>query len=372
MNRPPRIVLIDDNESELRPLSDIVQRAGASCEVRSPDDIDEALLVRADLVVVDHTLDDWVQSLPTEHISRIPLNGVALAAVLRQRALRLHELQHKEFPPTGFALITGLPDTLGPIPSERRPHVISRLNNVEWFWEKKTEAGQLASQMISLARAIVTLPEWIGTPLGTIDALTAYLGVPGNEPLSARFADAIQRCRPPIHHLAKRSHGLVILRWLLHRILPHTAFLVDQLHLAARLGITVESLSGALLVESAASTMLRNLQYAGPLADFDGPRWWRDGVEQCLWDITNGQSANRDAVLSALNDRGMSKLDRVSVMRPVVTVNPDLRHENTFSSFDDVLPLQLDDWPSYAEPAYIRKNELEQHPEMKMYIARDA
>jgi len=34
----------------------------------------------------------------------------------------------------------------------------------------------------------------------------------------------------------------------------------------------------------------------------------------------------------------------------------------------DVRPLQLDDWPSYAEPAYARIAEIEAHEEMRMYV----
>jgi len=363
----PRIMFVDDNTEDLEALSGLVKSHGrATSLVLPPGDIHPDDLRNADLVVVDYTLDQWIERLPEAQISVRPLNGVALAAVLRE-----HANASPHFPPTGFALITGKANYAGPLPAERRPHVISRLTNVEWFFEKANDSADTAQKTVSLANAIRSLPESVPQHLGTIDALVDYLGA-GSSGLCERYRDAVERCRPPIHHLAERSHGLVVLRWLLHRILPHAAFLLDTFHLAARLGVSPDSLQAELGRNSATESLLGGCTYNGPLRDFDGPRWWRDGIEQLLWEITQGNSANPGAVFQALQAKGCARLEPASVIRPVLTLDHMLRRETGFTSRDDAIPLHLDDWPSYAEPAYARSETIEEHPEMKMYVPGNA
>lgn len=363
----PTIVFVDDNTEELGPLSKLVQVDGrASSKVLSPADVDLDELVKADLVVVDYTLDDWIDnvSIPEDQISLRPLNGVALAAVLRE-----HAAKQKEYPPTGFALITGRPEAFATLPAEHRPHVISRLSNVEWLFAKQADQGSTANQIVSLASAIRSLPKSVGDKLRTMDGLLTYLGVRKGR-LHERYRDAVERCRPPIHLLAQRSHGLAILRWLLHRILPHTAFLFDTFHLAARLSVSPDSLEHELAKkDSPTSSLLSQYLYGGPLSDFDGKRWWRDGIEQLLWDITRGNSANVEAVRSALDIRECTELEAIDIIRPVATLDSALNREDKLSSRDDAVKLQLDDWPGYAEPPYARRETINEHLEMKMYIA---
>lgn len=355
----PLVLLVDDEPSELGPHVKLLQKAGASSEVLAPDEIDEGHLKGADLVVVDYTLDNWQRSVDRDKLALWPANGIALAAILRE--------QSRDFPPTGYALISGKPDVFGHVPSERRPHIISRLSNLEWFFEKK-QAADAVSKMISLASAIRSLPENVQKGMGTVDKLLDFLGIPADHRLRERYHGAVERCRPPIHHLAERSHGLVVLRWLLHRIIPHTCFLVDSLQLAARLRVTSVSLMAALKGKNRLSSALNKLAYTGPLADFDGQRWWRDGLEQWLWDNTDGQSSGAEAVFKFVS--GLSKDVRSTpIDRPVVTVGPDFQRQNAFSARDAVVPLKLDDWPDYAEPAYATKKTLDEHPEMRMFVA---
>jgi len=114
--------------------------------------------------------------------------------------------------------------------------------------------------------------------------------------------------------------------------------------------------------------LLSPCRYRGPLSDFDGPRWWRDGIEQLLWDTTEGESAEPEAVFRALAALNCAaNLEKTTVVRPVATLDHLLNRESEFASRDEVVPLHLDDWPSYAEPAYARKETIENHPEMRMY-----
>jgi hypothetical protein len=362
----PNVILVDDKTEELRPLAEVVAGKGATrCRVLAPDDISNQDLQSADLVIVDFTLDEWLGSVSPEPISLRPPNGIALAALFRQ-----YSDESKKAPPTGYALITGKGEALGPLPHERRPHVISRLNNLEWFFEKQARAEDNARQIIELSKAIQSLPKDVKQELREVNALVKFLGVQGTDPLFERYCDSVSRCRPPIHHLSERSHGLVIIRWLLHRILPHTCFLFDWLHLSARLRVKPESMKKCLSEENPLAKALDTVKYLGPLANFDGPRWWRSGVEQWLWDGTNGESANDPAVLDYLRSLGCKHLTVTGLTSPVVTVDRELLEEQSLSSYQDVIPLRLDDWPDYAEPAYAKKETLEQNPDMKMFVAR--
>ncbi|MCA9037621.1 MAG: hypothetical protein KDA91_20950 [Planctomycetaceae bacterium] len=362
----PTVVFIDDHEEELKPLAELVSNAGmAGCKVDSPEDVDAELLEHADLVIVDYTLDDWIGNVDVNQLSLKPVNGVALASVLREH-YRTEPLRHA--PPTGFALITGKPDAISTSPGERRPHVVARLSNLEWFFEKYTDSQQNADQIVSLAIAIHSLPSGFSENMVELDELIELLGVTHENPLFERYRDAVGLCRPPLHHLSKESGGLILIRWLLHRILPHTSFLIDERNLAARLRVTIDSLRLQLAENGQFMEELANYAYTGLLSTFDGIRWWRGGIEQWLWNITDGQSSKPAAVLESLKQVGADKLVPTEEVRPVVTLNEHLKQEDSLTSRSDVVAIQLDDWPSYAEPAYVRREILEKHDFLKLFV----
>lgn len=366
-NANPTVVFIDDEQETLRPLADRVKATGINgCTVDSPTDIDEDTLALADLVVVDYTLNKWINEVDVDDLSLRPLNGVALASVLREHSRKL-----KESAPTGFALITGRPNTVSMTPGEQRPHVVARLSNLEWFFEKQAEAEDSARRIASLATAIHQLPAELGNHPTTINQLMNILGVDG-ETLVDRYRHAVERCRPPIHHLSQESGGIILLRWLLHRILPHTCFLFNHTHLAARLRVTSNSLQDQLEQDAGFCTQLARFLYAGPLKDFDGPQWWRGGIEQWLWEITDGNSANSDAIVKAIVNLGADRISRVSLVRPVVTLNADLMYEEEFCAHEDAEAVHLDDWPSYAEPAYMRKDLVNENEQLRIFRVHQA
>ncbi|MEM9368760.1 MAG: hypothetical protein AAGD07_22445 [Planctomycetota bacterium] len=358
----PCVVFVDDEIETLKPLADCVRDAGiAGCTVESPADIDTEMLVAADLVVVDYTLEKWPSMVDEDEISRKPLNGIALSAVLRE-----HSRANGTEAPTAFALITGKPNSVSSIPGERRPHVVARLSNLEWFFEKQASTEDNVRRIASLASAVHNLPRNLNEGPIDVGELLEILGA-GAADLSDRYREAIERCRPPIHHLSEHSGGLAVIRWLLHRIIPHTCFLVDSLNLAARLRVTSESLLAQLQAETEFSKQLSVYRYGGPLNDFGGDRWWRGGIEQWIWELTEGNSANAEAVLAELRKLGADLLEPVGIVRPVLTLGENLEVEATFSARDDVEPVQLDDWPSYAEPAYMRKLLLSEHEELGIF-----
>lgn len=363
--KAPTVVFIDDHEDELRPLAALVQGAGmAGCKVDSPEDVDNDLLERADLVVVDYTLDKWKERDELSQLSLKPMNGVALASVLREH-YRGETLRHA--PPTGFALITGDPNSISTSPGERRPHVVARLSNLEWYFEKHTDSQHNADRIVSLAKAIHSLPSEFSKQMVEIDQMMGLLGVNEDHPLFERYRDDVKNCRPPVHHLSQESGGLVLIRWLLHRILPHTSFLIDEWHLAARLRVTPNSLREQLKTNGEFTRQLNELRYTGLLAEFDQFRWWRGGIEQWLWDLTAGESANATSVHESLRSLGAEDLVGINLPRPVVTLDEHLQQEEDLSAMSEVVAIQLDDWPSYAEPAYVRKDLLSEHKHLELF-----
>lgn len=240
---------------------------------------------------------------------------------------------------------------------------------MEWFFEKKAPATENATRIHELAMAVRSLPADVKNDLGDIEALARLLSVDKSNPLLGRYCDAVLRCRPPLHHLSERSHGLVIIRWLLHRILPHTCFLLDQLHLAARLRVTPASLQACLSKEAPLVKALSAFEYHGPLKRFDGTRWWRGGIEQWLWEQTNGQSGDDELVLKLLKSIGCQMLAPAGIAHPVVTVDKNLTPEQQLSPFAESIALRLDDWPDYAEPAYATRATIEKNPEMHAFIS---
>lgn len=359
----PKVLLVDDQPSALQDLANAIANEECSSAVLRPDEVTEADLKSADLVLVDLTLDDWLSNIPKAPISCRPPNGIALAAVFRQYSDSL-----KSVPPTAYALITGQANFFDLLPTERRPHIISRLSHFEWFFEKQNSFRN-TKPVIELARAVRSLPRNVTKDLASADALLHFLGITADNRLSDRYQADVMRCRPPLHHLSERSHGLIIIRWLLHRILPHTCFLLDRLNLAARLRVTPHSLDTGIVQNEKLASELAPLKYSGPLSAFDGDRWWRGGVEQWLWEKTNGESADSEAVHKYLQSLGPPDLEVSSFSLPVVTVDKDLRPTATFAEFSDAMPLRLDDWPDYAEPAYVTEETLAEQPEMRAYVS---
>ncbi len=71
MEAGPKIAFIDDKEEELRTFADQVKAGGASASaVYDPSEITNGLLQEADLIVVDYTLDDWIDNVQVEKVTK--------------------------------------------------------------------------------------------------------------------------------------------------------------------------------------------------------------------------------------------------------------------------------------------------------------
>jgi CheY-like chemotaxis protein len=350
-----QILIVDDDPDTMSTLAR--DRGATTIRVRHPEDVAIEDLQTADLVLVDYRLENWPGRDELTQISLKPLDGLALASVLRG-----HVEGARKARPTAFALHgADLTRLSAGVPTSAREHVIARLNNLEWAFSKTgSEAG--VGRLAALAQATSRLPnEWPDSPQETRQLVEGLLGMDKSSPWFETAAEDIESCNAPVHDLATASHGLSFLRWLAHRILPYPTFVIGNLYLAARLGLTVESLQGELSRPgSALAQALEPCRYNGLLADFVSDRWWRAGVSAWLWELTSGNPFEQGHLLAGIQSLAPT-VDSSKLVNPVVAVDEDYRPAVLIEQATAV-QIQLDDWPLFADGAWISAERAKQDP----------
>jgi len=334
--------------------------------VREPDEVQIDDLMRVDLVLVDLDLGDWLSQRDFAPISLQPPDGLALTTVLRR-----HLVSQQDKSPTGFAIFTGRVDTISrPFPHENRLHLLAHSNNLEWIFLK--EDTDFAKKVASLASAIRLIPPKWRDGIHSVNEISDQLNLdPEILPLE-RYEEVIQDCHPPIYELTEWTHGLAFIRWMLHKILVYPCFLWDLNRLAGRLRIDLKELRRVLTGRSRLERQLSKLQYKGILWDFDGPRWWRPAVELFLWKITDGDSQNNDQIYAALGKLAGRRLRPANVEQPVVCIDRNYKPIDRFFSYADVVRVQPDDWPGYADSAFMTIQEVKARNELlSLVVAED-
>jgi hypothetical protein len=164
---------------------------------------------------------------------------------------------------------------------------------------------------------------------------------------------------------------LALVRWLLHHVLPFPCFLWDHHYLASRFRVTPASLKAALENPKTISA-LAPVTYKGILHDFLGPRWWRAGVEQLLWEWTGGLPFDLPALRKALKKHVSARLVPVDIVQPVVCIDTAFRPSDTLVDVADAVEIQPDEWPSYAEQAWITTKEAAADEDLRaLVVAKD-
>lgn len=354
MPRRPRVLFIDDGSdtSELA-LRGLLSPAGIDVTLRHPEEVSATDLKRSQLVVVDYFLRNWPERDDSEP-ARAPADGLAVASTLRSGLLpplEGRETGPERVPPIAFALWSAhLDEATFRLPTAVRNHVFARENNLEWvFRREEIVSGDAGVQLASLAMAVAELPgRWPGRESGeaAVDQLLELLGLDRRLPWSERARSQLLANRPPVFELSERSHGLAIVRWLLHRVLPYPSFLLDRQYLAARLRIDeLPDNSDAGLWAA-----LEECTYRGSLAAFAGQRWWRAGVEHWLWIVTDGRSGDPEVVADLA--RSLGGTSATNWRQPVVVIDAEYRRSPTFLEVDEAVRLRPDDWPPFADHAY--------------------
>ena len=372
MAAKPRVLVIDDKSDDERVRVGELH-AEVDATVQHPQDVTQYDLQSCDLVLVDYRLEYWPERDNASSISLKPLNGVALAAVLREQAYANRPVAR----PIAFGLRSGyLSELSGDLPPQEREHAIARALNLEWVFPKDQASWgvPVVQQIVSLAHAVQQLPrEW---PQDNSERTWAIvhklLASPPEEPWMPSAQEDVEACHPPVHELRDASHGLAFLRWLLHQVLPYPCFLWGAHHLAGRLRVTYESLSNALSEDNDLNRLLEHIRYKGILSDFLGPRWWRSGAEAFVWELTDGNPFDVRQIASILASKTSAKLQSTEYVEPVVSVDHNHLPLPTLSSIEDAVRIQPDDWPPYADQAWTTIELAKKYPSLgALVISQD-
>jgi len=343
----PHILAIDDEPDALRSDLRLGLNDRATADVLHPGEVELGHLASADLVLVDYRLTEWPQRL-TVPLALQPATGLALAVVLRD---------HVDMGLTdrlkAFALHTAhLNEVRGRLPTSVGEHLLARLNNLEWAFQK--DRASRWDQMIILAGAVRRLPrEWPpGDHTASETEALMLLGLSDDKQWFGRARRNVMVCQPPIHDLIEGAHGLLFVRWLLHQIMPYPTFLWREEWVAARLRITIASLREIVAEGAQLGDALNKLAYRGILAGFVGERWWRAGLEEYVWNLTDGHAIDIDTLHTALRERTRVPFEALSPDASIVCLDGDLRPTGDFIAAEDAVLLRPDQWPAFADEAW--------------------
>ncbi len=353
----PRILIVDD---EYAPQNALGLAEHAATRERHPEDVEAGDLDWADLVLMDFILEHWDDRDKLEQVSLRPLNGLALAAVLRERA----DSQSGDGDDyTAFAIHTG---HIGEISrrlhtTNKAPHVVARLNNLECVFEKSDATRfERSTQLAAAVRTIST--SWKEVERGGVAAAVERLmGLTTERPWHSRALDDVVLCQVPLLEFLAGTNGLLFLRWLLHSVLPYPTFLWGEKWVAARFRVT----PGALRILEAESNLARDLaacKYEGILQSFLGARWWRAGVEQYAWGIRAAGARTPEAFHQELEKRAGTELERLHLASPVVCIDRDLTPADELCSLEDAVRMVPDLWPAFAGTAYATISSVQEDP----------
>src|SRR5437588_5592374 len=125
----PSVLVIDDKPDDL-PALDLLEPD--MFQIRHPNAVSKDDLTSADLILLDYDLEYWDDRDDITSICLQPLDGLALAAILRGQ---LKKLEHSA--PVSFAIYTGeFRELAKPLPPENREHALADLVNMDWIFQK--------------------------------------------------------------------------------------------------------------------------------------------------------------------------------------------------------------------------------------------
>ena len=357
----PGILVVDDEADDLRSVLELVLGEAANVKVRHPSHVEREDLKYAHLVLMDYRLDHWPEreAQPAAFDVR---TGLALAAVLR-------EVADREAPDrlTAVALHTGHLSEAGR--RIRRPHcghVVARLNNLEWVFEKNE--ASLYRRVVQLAHATQRLQgDWPAEFLASEAHACELLELDDKAEWSERAWREVRECQPPLYELGGGSHGVLFLRWLLHQILPYPCFLWDIDWVAARLRIPEKALRRLMTSDSDLARDLRRLKYTGILAGFLGDRWWRTAIEDYAWELAGESSGGAAEFQRRLCAKAGKALELVGPRDPVVCLDREFKPHGVASP-KDAVRVRPDYWPSFADPAWMRIDTVRGEPELSAMV----
>jgi hypothetical protein len=361
----PNILIVDDENgaSFQAALLDL-----ANTRARHPSEVELKDLRWADLVLMDYIIQNWPTRDALDELGQQPPNGLALAAVLREHVD--NGVSPEDHAYTAFAVHTA---HIGDISkrlqtTSRAPHIVARLNNLEWAFDK-ADASRFAREAMLAGGVREVSACWAAVAKSGLDALTTeLLRLPPGQKWTERALADVQLCQVPMSVLSAGTNGLTFIRWLAHTILPYPTFLWDEYWLAARLRISVESLRHALEQDSELSNQLRGLRYNGVLAGFLNDRWWRGAVNQFAWQLRASGASSAEEFHACLEQLAKGPLDRVTHTSPVVCVGRDLAPTGVVAQLEYTVRLIPDLWPPYADAAHAEIKAVRQDAQLRALV----
>lgn len=340
----PDVLIIDDETTEQGAprARRITKRGIVVAQAVHPDDVTLAQIKRARVILLDYKLTDWPERDALKQLGLKPVNGLALAGVLRE-----HLPSHST---SAMCILSNqLAELYGDLHPENRRHVLSRIRSLEWVFDKNDT--RLAEQVEDLVDAVERMT---GTSPDSDKNLMKLLGLGSSARFASLAQDEVHRCIPPIDEMNELTHGLSFLRWLLQRVLPYPTFLIDENSLAAQLKIDVRTLRKIQDKKTSFAKRLEDVQYTGILRNFLGPRWWKAGVVDLMWSIGKEDALSLPAWIGCLAKASKVKIATNSAfVDPVVSVDDDFASTDNIISRSNAVRIVPDDWPYYAEPAFV-------------------
>jgi hypothetical protein len=358
----PKVLIVDDREAD-REYEAVVATGRVDVEAVYPEEIRLEMVESAHLVLVDYDLRHWTERANSTYARR-PTNGLSLIPILRE-SLREKVQASPGFPIPAFAILTNELSQLAGhfLPDDYREHALARLHNIEWAFAK-TDRDR-GARIATLAEAMLSLPrEWPDDRERTFAILGEYLQVGG---LEASDDDptyrAISRGNPPVHEFSKSSHGISVLRWLLHRVLPYPTFLVGDESLAERFGADPDVFRETLKASESLQNDLDAHLYRGALAGFLGDRWWIDAVGGWFWELTEGKSPSTERLRHAVLERyGVELPPSVAGTNGIVVHDAHLKPKGRLAPAGRCWRIEPDDWPPFARYAYAERDDVANSP----------
>ena len=362
----PVVLVVDDEADDVR--SGLMLRLDdmAVVNVLHPSEVELEDLAETDLVLMDYKLDQWPERDEQSGIAFDIRSGMALATVLREVA---DEATPERL--TAVALHTAhLSDASGRIRPPYSKHVVARLNNLEWVFEKKRSATDPDPypQVVKLASAVQRLSgDWPAEAPASVARACDLLNLREEFEWYGRSWREVQECQPPIHELAGTKHGVYFLRWLLHQVLPYPCFLWDVHRVATQLMMRAQDLAPLVTSNCDLAQDLRQRRYSGILEGFLGNRWWRTAIEDYAWELGRGTSGSLNLFRERLCERAGVDLELIEINDPVICLDRNFEPTEIASPHESVR-LRPDYWPSFADAAWMKIDTVGDDPSLRAMV----
>ncbi|GAB1582896.1 hypothetical protein [Phyllobacterium phragmitis] len=258
-------------------------------------------------------------------------------------------------------LSSAIGEPLGPL---ERHHVVAQKHGVDWVGTKTPETLNRIIELADAAGLIgknlpITFPDKV--PYGIYDPETLCFNVL-RVPPKAEWANSamrqIDRARPP-REVSIASDGVkaqAIIGWLLSHVLPYPSFLLTDRQAALRLEITPDSFRA--LVQAAEAkgegkpnqTRLIEAKYSGPLSGFLGPRWWRAGIDDLAWHLSQDVAGYRPALKEIAE---ATEVEWLTQTEPVIVSDADLVETDEIAEASDCVRVTDEDFPAGIDAAWV-------------------